>query len=398
METFFEDYELVIRLGSFVGIFALIAAWELISPCRQLMVSRLRRWTANLGLVVLNSVVLRLLFPAAAVGVAAFAAEHGWGLLNLYQVSLLPAVLITVVVMDLVIWLQHVMVHAVPVLWRLHRVHHADLDYDVTTGLRFHPLEIILSMLIKFATVALLGPPVVAVVIFELLLNATAMFNHGNIRLPAAVDRVLRWFVVTPDMHRVHHSVEDDEANSNFGFNLPWWDRLFGTYRAQPRGGMQGMTIGIHGYRDPRQVDGLPGMLALPFIGRLSDYTINRRQWGAPKAPGSDLSIDDLCRDMDEVDELVVLDVRSARDYRGALGHIAGSRNIPLEQIASKLPELLVRPDRRFAIVCTTDRRSKKAARILAAEGLDDVHVVIGGMTQWNQQSLPIHNCSTSAG
>jgi sterol desaturase/sphingolipid hydroxylase (fatty acid hydroxylase superfamily) len=186
--------------------------------------------------------------------------------------------------MDFAIWLQHVMVHAVPALWRLHRVHHADLDYDVTTGARFHPVEIALSMLIKFATIAVLGPPVVAVVIFEVLLNATAMFNHGNIRIPAGVDRVLRWFVVTPDMHRVHHSVEDDETNSNFGFNLPWWDRLFGTYRAQPRAGHQAMTIGIHGHRDPHEVARLDGMLMLPFRGEVDGYAINRRDWHSEHA------------------------------------------------------------------------------------------------------------------
>ncbi len=164
-------------------------------------------------------------------------------------------------------------------LWRLHRVHHADLDYDVTTGARFHTIEIIISMIIKFATIALLGPPVVAVVIFEVMLNATAMFNHGNVGLPPRLDRVLRWVLVTPDMHRVHHSVEDDEANSNFGFSLTWWDRLFGTYREQPRAGHEGMTIGIHKYRDPKVVDLLPGMLALPFIGPITGYAINRRQW-----------------------------------------------------------------------------------------------------------------------
>jgi len=283
VETFFTEHEAFIRLASFIGIFAIMAVWEVLAPCRALTVSRARRWTANLGVVVLNSVLLRLLFPAAAVGVAAVAAEHGWGLLNVYQLPLMLAVLLAVVLMDMVIWVQHVMVHAIPVLWRLHRVHHADLDYDVTTGLRFHPLEIILSMLIKFATVLLLGAPVIAVVIFEVVLNATAMFNHGNIRLPAKLDRMLRWVLVTPDMHRVHHSIEDDEANSNFGFSLSWWDRLFGTYRAQPRAGQQGMTIGIHGYRDPTQVDGLPGMLALPFIGKLSHYTINRRQWTTPE-------------------------------------------------------------------------------------------------------------------
>jgi sterol desaturase/sphingolipid hydroxylase (fatty acid hydroxylase superfamily) len=173
-------------------------------------------------------------------------------------------------------------VHAVPILWRLHRVHHADLDYDLTTGARFHPLEILLSMLIKFAAILVVGPPVVAVVIFEVVLNASSMLNHGNVRLPAALDRWLRWVLVTPDMHRVHHSVEDDETNSNFGFNLSLWDRLLGTYRDQPRAGHTGMTIGIRDHRSPRQVDTLPGMLALPFQGPVGAYPINRRQWEGP--------------------------------------------------------------------------------------------------------------------
>ncbi len=273
------DHEPAIRLGFFFGVFAVMAAWETLAPRRALQVPKGRRWAANLGLVALNTVVVRLLFPAAAVGVAAFAGQQGWGLLNHYQVPALPAVVLAVVAMDLVIYLQHVMVHAIPLLWRIHRVHHADLDYDVTTGARFHPIEIVLSMLIKFATILLLGPPVVAVVVFEVMLNATAMFNHGNVGLPPLLDRLLRWVLVTPDMHRVHHSVEDDEANSNFGFALSWWDRLFGTYRDQPRAGHAGMTIGIHRYRDPRQVDRLAGMLALPFIGRIDGYAINRRRW-----------------------------------------------------------------------------------------------------------------------
>lgn len=256
-----------------------MAGWEILSPARTLTVPKGIRWANNLGLVFLNSIVLRLLFPAAAVGVAALAEQQGWGLLHFYDIPFILSVVIAVIAMDFVIYLQHVMVHAIPVLWRLHRVHHADLDYDVTTGARFHTLEIILSMLIKFATILLLGPPVVAVVIFEVVLNATAMFNHSNIRLPASLDRVVRWFLVTPDMHRVHHSVEDDETNSNFGFSLPWWDRLFGTYRDQPRGGHEGMTIGIHKYRDPKQVNQLPGMLALPFVGKISGYAINRREW-----------------------------------------------------------------------------------------------------------------------
>ncbi len=271
--------EVSIRTGFFLGVFTLMAVWELVAPRRKGMLGRQQRWPANIGLVILNSIVVRLLFPAAAVGVALYATQQGWGLFNFHDVALVPAVIISVVVLDFIIYLQHVMVHAVPVLWRLHRVHHADLDYDVTTGARFHTLEIILSMLIKFMAILLLGAPVVAVVIFEVILNATAMFNHSNIRLPETVDRVLRWFVVTPDMHRVHHSIEHDEANSNFGFSLPWWDWLCGTYRAQPRAGHEDMVIGIDNFRDPAQVDRLPGMLAMPFVGKVSDYAINRRQW-----------------------------------------------------------------------------------------------------------------------
>jgi len=279
LDTFVQTHEAAIRLGFFLGIFALMALWEVLAPLRVLTVSKAVRWVNNLGLVALNTVLLRLLFPAAVVGMAAVATEQGWGLLNQFQVPPWITVPVAVIAMDFVIWLQHVMVHAVPALWRLHRVHHADLDYDLTTGARFHPVEIILSMLIKFATIMVLGPPVVAVILFEVILNGMAMFNHGNVRLPAGLDRTLRWLVVTPDMHRVHHSVEDDETNSNFGFNLSWWDRLLGTYRDQPRGGHEGMTIGIRKYRDPRELSWLPGLLALPVRGKITGYAINRRQW-----------------------------------------------------------------------------------------------------------------------
>lgn len=260
-----------------------MAVWEIITPRRKLNVSKRIRWTNNLGIVVLNTIILRLLFPAAAIGMATFAHTQNWGLFNYFQIPYWFAVIMTIIVMDAVIYFQHVLVHAVPMLWRLHRVHHADLDFDVTTGARFHPIEIILSMLIKFATILLLGPPVIAVVIFEVLLNATSMFNHGNVRVPQHIDRFLRWFIVTPDMHRVHHSVESDETNSNFGFNLPWWDRLFGTYRNQPRAGHEQMIIGINTFRDSRHCLWLPGMLTLPFIGKVADYTINRRQWDTHK-------------------------------------------------------------------------------------------------------------------
>jgi sterol desaturase/sphingolipid hydroxylase (fatty acid hydroxylase superfamily) len=285
VDGFIQTHEATIRLGFFLGVFALMATWEVIAPSRARMLTRVQRWSSNLGLVVLNTILLRLLFPAAAVGVALTVNAQGWGLLNALSWPFWLEVLLALIALDFAIWVQHVLFHAVPALWRLHRVHHDDLDYDLTTGARFHPIEIILSMLIKFAVIAALGPPVVAVILFEVILNAMAMFNHANIALPARVDRALRWLVVTPDMHRVHHSIEDDETNSNFGFNLSCWDRLLGTYRAQPRAGQQGMTIGIRQYREPKRVDRLDGMLALPFVGRVTDYAINRRQWAdAPKA------------------------------------------------------------------------------------------------------------------
>lgn len=279
MQQFIIANEAIIRLGFFLGVFLLIAGWEITAPRRILTVAKLQRWFNNIALVMLNTLLLRLLFPAAAVGMALSVTQQQWGLFNNVALPAVVEVVAAVVLLDLAIYLQHVMVHAIPLLWRLHRVHHTDLDYDVTTGARFHPLEIILSMGIKFLVIVLLGPAVVAVVIFEVLLNATAMFNHGNIRLPLPVDRVLRWFVVTPDMHRVHHSVEDDETNSNFGFNLPWWDRLFGTYRAQPRAGHERMTIGIQTFRKPAECVNLIGLLRLPFIARLGNYAINRRHW-----------------------------------------------------------------------------------------------------------------------
>ena len=293
LNEFILEYEPAIRLSFFFGIFAVMAIWELKAPRRALTVSKVVRWSNNLGLVFLNSFILRFLFPAAAVGVAVFAAENGWGLLNYYHLPFVLATVLSIVAMDFIIYLQHVLVHAVPALWRLHRVHHADLDFDVTTGSRFHPIEIILSMLIKFATIVVLGPPVVAVVIFEVVLNGMAMFNHSNVKLPLNIDYMLRQFVVTPDMHRVHHSVEDNETNSNFGFNLSIWDRVFGTYIDQPREGHEKMTIGIHTYRDPKQVSWLPGMLKLPMVGDVKGYAINRREWSKLEDDPSKHSIHD---------------------------------------------------------------------------------------------------------
>jgi sterol desaturase/sphingolipid hydroxylase (fatty acid hydroxylase superfamily) len=258
--------EPAVRLGVFFGVFAMVALWEAVAPRRTLSFPRRLRWPSNLGIVALNTLMLRVLIPTAAVGLALVGEERGWGLLNNVPVPPWLAVPLAVALLDLAIYLQHILFHAVPVLWRLHRMHHADLDFDVTTGARFHPVEIGLSTGIKMMVVLALGPAAVAVLIFELLLNGTAMFNHGNIRLPGGLDRLLRWVVVTPDMHRVHHSVVAGETNSNFGFNLPWWDRLLGTYRDQPAAGHTGMTIGIEQFRSAGDLR-LDRMLVQPLMG-----------------------------------------------------------------------------------------------------------------------------------
>ena len=276
---FLTEYEQQIRLSCFFSILILIAIWELLAPRRALTISKTIRWVNNLGLVFFNSIVVWLVLPIAAVGVANFAQHNSWGLFNSIDVAYPIAIIGSIVLLDLAIYLQHVMVHAIPLFWRLHRVHHADLDYDVTTGSRFHTLEILFSALLKFALILLIGPPLVAVILFEIILNAASMFNHGNIRLPKSLDKLLRLLIVTPDMHRVHHSIEDDETNSNFGFNLSIWDRIFGTYRAQPRAGHKDMTIGIRSMREIKKVAWLPGMLQIPFIGKVTDYSINRREW-----------------------------------------------------------------------------------------------------------------------
>jgi sterol desaturase/sphingolipid hydroxylase (fatty acid hydroxylase superfamily) len=269
--------EPAIRLGLFLAVLAAMAVWEVAAPRRRREIPRLIRWTNNLGVVAVDTVLVRLAFPVVAVGLAVFASEQGWGLLNALELPFWLVFVLSVLALDLAIYLQHVMFHAVPALWRLHRMHHADLEFDVSTGLRFHPLEILLSMGLKLAVVAALGPPAIAVLVFEVLLNATSMFNHGNVRLPERVDRILRLLVVTPDMHRVHHSIHPAETNSNFGFNLPWWDRLLGTYRPQPREGHQAMTIGIEQFRTRREL-WLDRMLIQPLRGPASGYPINQRR------------------------------------------------------------------------------------------------------------------------
>lgn len=259
--THVEPY---IRVGLFLGLFIAIALGKRIFPRRHTREPKRARWFNNLSIMVIGTLCIRFLFPVLPVGFALLCSEKGWGILNIYTLPFAAKVIIGVIALDFIIYLQHVMFHAVPTLWRMHVMHHSDRDFDVTTALRFHPLEIILSMFIKLLTVMVLGPPPVAVLIFEVLLNGTAMFNHSNIHIPPLIDRLLRLLIVTPDMHRVHHSVITRETNSNYGFNLPWWDYLMETYRAQPARGHDGMTIGIGWLREKNLLT-LPGLLIMPF-------------------------------------------------------------------------------------------------------------------------------------
>ena len=257
-------HEPLTRLGAFAAVLALMALWELLAPRREQRIGRAQRWPGNLGVVLIDAILIRLVFPLTAVAAALLAASRGLGLFHLIGAPDWITIPSSVVALDLAIYLQHRLFHAVPVLWRFHRMHHADLEFDVTTGVRFHPVEMLLSMAIKIAVLAALGAPAVAVLIFEVLLNVTSLFNHGNVLLPSRLDRVLRSILVTPEMHRVHHSAVRRETDSNFGFNLPWWDRLLGTYRAQPAAGHQGMIIGLEQFRDPGELR-LDRMLLQPF-------------------------------------------------------------------------------------------------------------------------------------
>ena len=272
-------YEPYVRLGVFGGVFLAMATWELVGPRRHQIVVRRVRWPSNLGIVVFDTLLVRLIFPTSAVGLALVADARGWGFFHLLALPSWIVIVASVVLLDLAIYLQHVLFHAVPALWRLHRMHHADLAFDVTTGFRFHPIEILVSMMIKLTVVAALGAPAVAVLIFEVLLNATSMFNHGIVRIADKLDLILRWVVVTPDMHRVHHSIQPTETNRNFGFNLPWWDRLFGTYQPEPSAGQEAMTIGIEQFRDPRELH-LDRMLVQPFHGSVGNHPFGRRTGG----------------------------------------------------------------------------------------------------------------------
>jgi len=264
MGDFLVGHEASIRLSCFLSIFLVMGVWELLAPRRARVLHRQTRWPNNIAVVVINTMIVRILLPTTAVGLALWVSDRGWGLLNLMALPSELAIVVGVLLLDLAIYAQHVVFHYVPALWRLHRMHHTDLDFDVTTGARFHPIEIVLSMLIKFGLIGLLGPPALAVLIFEVLLNGTSMFNHSNVHIPKRIDGWLRCFVVTPDMHRVHHSVVRRETDSNFGFNLPWWDRIFGTYTAEPGAGHRAMTIGIEQFRDKGEAR-IDRMLTQPF-------------------------------------------------------------------------------------------------------------------------------------
>jgi sterol desaturase/sphingolipid hydroxylase (fatty acid hydroxylase superfamily) len=268
------ETEAAIRLGVFFGGFASLAMAEIIAPRRRLASSKPRRWLANLTIVLLDTVLVRLLFAAGAVGAAMLAAKQEWGLLNQLPWPTGLEVVLSVITLDLSLYLQHVAFHAVPVLWRLHMMHHADLDVDVTTGVRFHPVEVVLSMAIKVTVVILMGAPATAVLIFEILLNVTSMFTHSNLRVPGVLESMFRSLLVTPDMHRIHHSIRRHETNSNFGFNLSWWDHLFGTYRAEPQDAQTTMVLGLEQFRDPKRLT-LYRMLLMPFTESPGQYPLS---------------------------------------------------------------------------------------------------------------------------
>lgn len=275
-ELFFEN-EAYIRLGSFLGLFALLTFWELSSPKRGLLELRRFRWISNIGLIVISSILVRFILPTAAVGVALVVEQNNLGFLNYFDLSFASRFVLAFILMDLSIYFQHVMFHALPLFWRFHRVHHSDLDCDISTGLRFHPFEIVISIIFKFIVIAAVGVPVITVVIFEVILNAASMFTHSNIKMPSSFERLLRWFIVTPDMHRIHHSIKENETNSNFGFFISLWDRLLGTYTAEPEGGHAKMVIGLSNFREPKWQN-LRWLIYLPFVTQVNDYSINKRQ------------------------------------------------------------------------------------------------------------------------
>jgi sterol desaturase/sphingolipid hydroxylase (fatty acid hydroxylase superfamily) len=259
------SYQDFLRVFFFFSILIIMMVYEWKFPRRPRSISRKIRWVSNLSLVLLNTVVLRIVLPILAIGIAAIVEQKRWGLLNLFFGYYWGKIIISIILLDFIIYLQHVMFHLLPLFWRIHRIHHTDLDVDVTTGLRFHPFEIILSMIIKIIAVIVFGIPVLAILIFEILLNATSMFNHSNVYIPIKLDKYLRWLIVTPDMHRVHHSIYPEETNSNYGFNLPWWDKVCKTYKDQPQDGHVNMRIGLNMFRDIKYLN-IWQLLIIPFI------------------------------------------------------------------------------------------------------------------------------------
>ena len=327
--------ETSLRLAFSLGTFGTMAVWEHVRPRRDLIEPRRRRWPANLGLALLNAVLLRVLGGGAVVSAAAFAADRGAGLLHWVRLPVWASWMITILALDFVVYLQHIMFHAVPALWRLHRVHHADLGFDATTGLRFHPIEILISAALKSAVVVLLGGIAWAVVAFEILLNASSLFNHGNVFICQRLDELLRWFIVTPDMHRIHHSSRVAETNSNFGFSFSFWDRLCGTYRPEPASGQLGLEIGLSEYRQSLH---LGQLLVLPFRGPAGSYTfagtVAAKQQDRMIPPG------DLQELLLRSEPPTVLDVRSPHELRGSLGRLDGAVNIPVDDLSSRLDDL----------------------------------------------------------
>lgn len=264
MEQILQNHEALFRLGAFSVVLLLMLLWEASNPKRTPLLGWSRRLN-NLALVSLDVLLVRLLVPIATAAMAEISMTRGWGLFNIIDAGFWPAFVLSILLMDMFIYGQHVVMHKIPLLWRIHRVHHTDPDFDVTTALRFHPFEIILSMFVKFFFIALLGAPVAAVIVFEIILNISSMFNHSNIQIPLSIDRLLRLFIVTPDMHRVHHSVNKIETNSNYGFNIPWWDYIFHTYRAQPSAGHLKMRIGLNEFQGDKVVF-LHWLLVQPFV------------------------------------------------------------------------------------------------------------------------------------
>lgn len=321
MIDFIYQYEESIRLSVFLGGFSLLALWELVTPNRALTQIKSKRWFNNLALMVSGTIVVRVLVPAAAIGIAYLVEQNHLGIANAIELPFWLKVVLTFILLDLAIYFQHAIFHVLPILWRFHRVHHSDLDCDVTTGLRFHPVEILISILIKFIVIFALGAPVLAVILFEVMLNLMSMFTHSNVHLNKTFEQVLRWFVVTPDMHRVHHSTLENETNSNFAFNISLWDRIFGTYLAEPQAGQLGMTIGLDQYREPNW-QRFMGLITLPFNSAIRGYAINYRDT---------LNADELSR----VNELVSQQTKSLKQAK----ENAERKNQILKKIISRLTE-----------------------------------------------------------